>query len=440
MSDRAEHLFSLIGQVDDALIDAAARPLPVPRPQRRWPKRAALLAACLALTVGLWRAVPGWLSWSGNNGSARPPAGQNDSAGDPGTDLGGSDGASPGDAPSPPGGDYSTGEGAPPEQVSSLPTLEYQPQFAEGTGITGFLVAAGNDPHQAVQDYLSDAITLPDGADTLPVYQSTIERSASGVPVFSDEDAMESLLEEVLARLGLTQTDCTITRTTSEGWDASGQEDVSLIYLEAGTSDGKKVIISYDLTYRVYLPLDTLPPDFPQSADITTQQGALAQGQAIIRMLGTLLDMDTPVCRLTGGGTDLDGKPARYYITISEDRDPLSSLPHPTVSTWGCDGTERGLWLNFNPKLTQKLVGEYPIISATKARKEVLTGKWSPDGTVPAEEDICRSELVYCTDISGLTMPYYCFYLYRGEISNNEHEIECRYVPAVAREYLNQPS
>ena len=51
MNDRAEHLFDLIGQVDDALIDEAAHPHPVPLSQRHWPKRAALCAACLLTAV-----------------------------------------------------------------------------------------------------------------------------------------------------------------------------------------------------------------------------------------------------------------------------------------------------------------------------------------------------------------------------------------------------
>lgn len=48
MSRRAEHLFSIIGQVDDAFIDEAACPRRLPRPQRQWTKWAALCAACLA--------------------------------------------------------------------------------------------------------------------------------------------------------------------------------------------------------------------------------------------------------------------------------------------------------------------------------------------------------------------------------------------------------
>ena len=49
MSRRAEHLFSIIGQVDDAFIDEAACPRRLPRPQRQWTKWAALCAACLLL-------------------------------------------------------------------------------------------------------------------------------------------------------------------------------------------------------------------------------------------------------------------------------------------------------------------------------------------------------------------------------------------------------
>ncbi len=438
MNDRTEHLFELIGQVDSALIDEAARPLPVFYPQRRWPKRAALCAACLLLAVGLWRIGPGW-----------PAAGSVDSTeGSPGENTshsasGGSDGAAPGDPgelPSEAGDDSSTGEGAPPEHVDGLPILSVFGQLAEGGGSLGLWVAADQDPRQAVQDYLSDAITLPEGTDILPVYRSTVEQYASSTPVDPDEAAMEALLDDVLARLGLTQADCEVIRTTSEGGDASGQENIALVSLEAVAADGTTVTVHYDLTYRICLPPEALPQGFPQSADTATQEGALAQGQAIIRLLGALLDMDEPVCHLTGGGVDIDGAPEGYYITISEDGDPLSSPSRPTVSTWGWDGGDMGLWLDFDPKLTQELVGEYPIVSMDQAREEILAGEWSPDGTVPAQEDIYRAELVYCTDLSGLTMPYYCFYLYKGTFDGGMHEIECRYVPAVARQYLDLSS
>ena len=251
---------------------------------------------------------------------------------------------------------------------------------------------------------------------------------------------MEALLDDVLARLGLTQADCEVTRTTSEGWDASGQENISLVYLEAATPNGMAIKIHYDLTYRVYLPSSALPQDFPLSSDTTTPEGALEQGQAIIRLLGALLDMDEPVCRLIGGSVNMDGEPNGYYITISQGTDPLARPTSPAVTTWGCNPESQGLWLNFDPKLTQELLGDYPIISMDQARDEILAGEWSADGTVPTEEDIYRSELVYCSDLGGLTMPYYCFYLYKGTFNGGIHEIECRYVPAVERQYLDLSS
>ena len=74
MSRRAEHLFSIIGQVDDAFIDEAACPRRFPRSQRQWTKWAALCAACLLLAVGLWRITPLWPAADGNaNGAAPPP-------------------------------------------------------------------------------------------------------------------------------------------------------------------------------------------------------------------------------------------------------------------------------------------------------------------------------------------------------------------------------
>ena len=73
MSRRAEHLFSIIGQVDDAFIDEAACPRRLPRPQHQWTKWAALCAACLLLAVGLWRIVPLWPAADGNANGAAPP-------------------------------------------------------------------------------------------------------------------------------------------------------------------------------------------------------------------------------------------------------------------------------------------------------------------------------------------------------------------------------
>lgn len=437
MSRRAEHLFSIIGQVDDAFIDEAACPRRLPRPQRQWTKWAALCAACLLLAVGLWRITPLWPAADGNANGAAPPSNEGSSGG-AGPEYSGSDGAAPGEEP-PGDAEPPSGEGAPPEQ-GELPVLSIRGPFTGEEGSMGLLAFAGPDPRQAVRDYLSDAITLPDGTDTLSVYRSTVERYDSGTPVSSDEVAMETLLDDVLARLGLTQADCEVTRTTSEGWDASGQENISLVYLEAAAPNGMAIKIHYDLTYRVYLPSSALPQDFPLSSDTTTPEGALEQGQAIIRLLGALLDMDEPVCRLTGGGVNMDGEPNGYYITISQGTDPLARPTSPAVTTWGCNPESQGLWLNFDPKLTQELLGDYPIISMDQARDEILAGEWSADGTVSTEEDIYRSELVYCSDLGGLTMPYYCFYLYKGTFNGGMHEIECRYVPAVERQYLDLSS
>ena len=81
MSRRAEHLFSIIGQVDDAFIDEAACPRRLPRPQHQWTKWAALCAACLLLAVGLWRIVPLWPAADGNANGAAPPSNEGSSGG-----------------------------------------------------------------------------------------------------------------------------------------------------------------------------------------------------------------------------------------------------------------------------------------------------------------------------------------------------------------------
>ena len=437
MNDRAEHLFALIGQVDDGLIDAAARPLPVPRPQRRWPKRAALLAACLVLAVGLWRAVPGWLSWSCGNDAAPPPAGDpGDGAPGIGGDQG-STGEAPGEALPSEGSD---GDAAPPmeepgssqpsELVDGLPVLTLTGLRTEGGGSASLYLTR----LEQMDAYLSGAISLPEGTRVLPVYR--------GAASASDEDAMAALLDEVLARLGLTRADCEILQTSTEGRDGSGPENVSLVSLEAAAADGTRVIVHCDLTYQIYLPSEQLPQGFPRSADTTTPEGARAQGQAILRLLGELLDLEDPVCQVTGGGVDVDGQPARLSIALHEGDDPLAWPGLPTVSTWGLDEGDPGLWLNFDPKLTQELAGDYPILTMDQAWTQLLSGAWTT-GDAPRAEDVLRAELVYASDRSGVTLPVYCFYVDQGTVSAGGtvlYEVVCCYVPAVEGRFLDLTS
>lgn len=441
---KSEHLFALLGDLDDDLVEEAARPIPAsrPKPVRHWARWGAL-CACLLLAVGLWNlshfrmgssgaapnnaVPPGSSGFTGEGvGSTEPPSGDS-----------GSDPAAPADQ-DPSSGNVGGSDGEVPT-LNGLPILSWQGPFAESGGGTSLLVSAGDDAALAVQDYLSDAIDLPEGAAALPVYQSTIERYGSGTPVSSDEAAMEAMLDDVLARLGLTQAECKVTRTTSEGADAAGTESVSLMYLEAAAPDGTTATVRYDLTYCVYLPVSALPQSLLNS-DTSTPEGTEALGQAILDELGWLLDMDDPRLLVTGGGVKTTGEPDDYSLTIYDGLDDPCRVTQSRVSTWGHSGGEQGLVLNFDPRMTQALVGEYPIITMEEARAQLLTGEWSYDGYVPAETDIYRSELVYRTDVNGLTMPCYCFYLEKGVINDSAREIECRYLPAVAVQYLDLSS
>lgn len=72
---KAEHLFALLGELDIALVEEAAQPIPTarPKPARTWARWGAL-CACLLLAVGLWNLTHLRMG-SAAPGNAAPPNG-----------------------------------------------------------------------------------------------------------------------------------------------------------------------------------------------------------------------------------------------------------------------------------------------------------------------------------------------------------------------------
>lgn len=445
----AERLLALLTEVDDVLVEEAAQPF-FPAPAKKsWSKWAGL-AACLLLAAGLVRISPFFLG--GGMGSAEadgaPQAPENSSPQEssaiemePSAGIDDPGDAAPGDVP-PTSGESVAGDGdsgSTGDAGKELPVLSASCQFAEGAGGSGIWT-------DDVNSYISDSLSLDTAGNTLPVYASILPRDENGDPVSTDEAAMEALLADILFRFGLTPDDCAL---TSRDLGIAGKHDV-LGYLEAVTPDGTEITVDHHLISTVTLPLDSFPETL-QSPDDSNFDSLISFGEALIDELGWLLGMDTPVPVITGGDVNLYGE-TQFCLTI---RDGAASDPTSPIA-YGIGVVDNRLILRLDSRAGRELLGEYPIITQDEATDQLLTGSWVGYNenwhVIPTAEQLLRTELVYCTNVDGYTMPYYRFYLDLGEtvelcepgtqLSTGETVpwIALCYIPAVEAQHLTPES
>ena len=418
---KAERLFSLLTEVDDVLVEEAAQPFfPVPE-KKHWGRWAAL-AACLLLVFGLARTFP-FIGMGGSAADGEPMA---PSQGAPAESAPAvlsfsfNESADPGEVP--PEASESAGDVG-----NTLPILSAPGQFAEGSGGSGIWI-------DDVTSYISNGFSPDTVGDTLPVYASTLPLDENGTPTASDA-ANEALLSDVLSRFGLEPEDCTIT---------------NIGYLTAITSNGTEISVRDNLVVFVSIPTDGLS-DTIRATDNSSFDSMNTLGKAIIDELGWLLNMETPTTCVTGGDVNLYGEKL-FYLTIY-DGNP-SDMTAPIAYVF--DALDDTLVIRLDKRTNRELTGEYPIIPLEEAEEQLLTGSWVGYNenwyAIPTAEQILRSELVYCTNIDGYTMPYYRFYLNLGETielcePNTQlptgkvvPQIAFYYVPAVEAQYLTPGS
>lgn len=441
---RAEQLFFLLSDVDDALIEEAVSPIPRQTTPIRW-KRWAALAACLLLVLAAPHLMPRMGSFTGDAapmdpGNMAPAAGEGQSSVGSGA---ASDGAPAPSCAIPGEGNYGT------DDLPNLPLLSASCQFAEGSGGSGIWIAE-------IGSYQSEGLWF-DGPppDTLPVYEETLEAglTESSTGVLSDPTAMEACLDDFLSRFGADQTTCQVTRYNLLWQEWS--EDEPLAYLNAVFSDGSEVCVSYDLMATISLSPERLSDEI-RNADRTTFEGMEALGQAVTKELDWLLCMDTPIPAVTGGDVDLYGEPI-YQLHIYDGGYPLRlTRPAAYQPIWTTGTSADTLVIQMDGRAGRELVGEYPIITPEEAEEQLLSGSWVGYNenwyTIPTADQILRSHLVYCTNLDGYTMPYYRFYLDFGETIALQDSVtqlptgetvsmlEFYYVPAVEVQYLTSGS
>lgn len=422
---KAERLLTLLTEVDDVLVEEAAQPFFPVSKKRNWGGWAAL-AACLLLVVGLVRIFPLFAGMGGSSADGAPMA---PSAGAPQQSSALAESEAPIGNSSGVSGEGIDGAGSPPEVSepagsAGLPVLTFTGQFAEGAGGAGIWT---ND----VDNCISDGISPDTVGNTLPVYTTTLPLDELGTPT-ADDAAKEALLSNILSRFGLGSEDCTITNVGN---------------LTAVTPSGTEISVNHDLVASIFLPTDTLP-DTIRSADASSFETMSGLGQAVIQELGWLLDMDDPNLVVTGGDVNLYGE-KQFYLTIY-DGDPFDPT---TPAAHVANISDDTLAIRLDGHTELNLIGNYPIITVDEATDQLLSGSWVGYNekwySIPTAEQILRAELVYCTDTSGLTMPYYRFYLDLGEtvelferndqlpIGKTVPKVEFYYVPAVEGEYLS---
>ncbi len=301
---------------------------------------------------------------------------------------------------------------------------------------------------------------------TLPVYKNKIKydifQNASG----HDLESMKAYLYELVDKLGMDKQNIVYDdnaphekqiKATMGDLEAMGMLPVPDSYFdptELTASDG-----NIEVTVNAHMDVDivfeegiSLPPEYNFTyhaplEDITKVAQYLKE-KYLLGEFKDIIGMKSPETNISIGDYNIYGE-QNYDISFYEkDKNIVDSIINYNLKqvSFSCNDEGR-LWIiRIDSNACTEKVGDYPIISADKARELLLQGKYVTSVVqwdMPGEEYIARVELVYRnSDRNEFYIPYYRFYI---ELPEAEREGGMKtygayYVPAVKEEYIeNMP-
>lgn len=395
---KSERILNVMGNVDDALIEAAQPPV---RTKKRNGLRWTAAAACLAAVL-----IGGFTLYSRTT------------------------------VPN----------------TSDLPMLDITPkEEAAAFGFEGYMAYDISELSSA------NPWTEDDKLKTLPVYQNPVEYDRAGAPSAPvSAETMESMktrLLEAAERLGLENVQVTDNAPSQEEIDAvtekfaSVGEKVPEGYFEpteaVAEQDGIKLTVGADLAVRIeFDPAIDLPGEVHFSYNGTYEE-TRAAAEYLLERYRDLLGMEKPQVSITGGDYTYDGEQMFGVEFFDAAGDKTQQIVNYNFNTarFACND-EGKLWIiRLNqPDLSQK-VGDYPIISVKEAQALLCSGNYitTVPEEMPGEEYIAKVELIYRdSDLDEYFMPYYRFYVEVPDMARNNglKTFGAYYVPAVSGEFL----
>lgn len=400
---KSERILNAMGNIDDALVEAA-RP-GAPAKKRGWVKWAAA-AACLAVVL-----AGGFALYSR---TAAPKTPYPDTA--------------------------------------DLPVLDITPKKgANAFGFEGYMAydiseLAGANPWTEETDL-----------KTLPVFRSPVEYDRAGAPKGPvSEEAMEAMtarLLEAAERLGLEDVQVTNNAPSQEEIDAvtekfaSVGQEVPDGYFEptevVAGQDGVKLTVGADLGVRIdFNPAIDLPDEVHFNHNGTYEE-AKAAAEYLLGQYKDLLGMEKPQVSITGGDYTYSGEQMHGIEFFDAAGSMTARILNYNFNSARFSCSDEGkLWIvQLNQTDLSQKVGDYPILTVKEAQELLCAGNYTttvPEA-FPGEEHIAKVELIYRNShYDRYLMPWYRFYVEVPDMAldNGLKTFGAYYVPAVSGEFL----
>lgn len=295
---------------------------------------------------------------------------------------------------------------------------------------------------------------------TLPVYQNSLTYDENHIASGADFDKMREFILEVAGRLGLDETELTVTdnapdegarQETIERFQSVGAAvpdgyfDPTKLIIEA---DGSKIEVDQSMTATVsFDPAVPLPKEY-NFTHFASYDDKTAVAEYLKSKYGDFIGIDNPQANIYGGDYNVDGQQMysiEFFNATGNESEQLINYNFNRVTFHCNDEGELFIARIYQPDLSQK-VGDYPIINLARAGELLLKGNYlttAPYG-IAGSEYIKKVELVYRTgEYEEYYMPYYRFYveLPEEERENGLKTYGAYYVPAVDSSYIsNMPT
>lgn len=388
---KANDLIDMIGNADDSIIEEAGkRKRPVISGWTRW----AAAAACLCLIVGGLAAI-----------------------------------TRPGGTPSGISGD--------------LPQIVIPEYESGGMGFEGLMYYSAEELENG-NPWRED---MP--LDTLPVFKNgSYDPSGAGVPLGLNEAEMIAELESAAKVLGLEILDTKAETNAAKSEEGTIIPGDTVYSIRAITGNGNLTVYANgSLVYDLPSGYE-LPEGYHFTYSNTSDSEAEAAMAYLTETYAPFLNFDHPEIVLQGDYS-FSGDYIRRYLVYDSGTDITERILNYNFRAAQFAPDDSGylmlIRIGDGLRVAEKL-GDYPLISAAKAKEKLLDGQYQTSVPVamPGEKYIAKAELVYRSGPREETLlPYYRFYVELQDAdgwhmtqSNGLKTYGAYYVPAIQDDYI----
>ncbi len=296
------------------------------------------------------------------------------------------------------------------------------------------------------------------GFSSLPVYRNTFdydENSDNPWAVSGHVDKLKGLIIDTAKRFKIDADELIFSddaqneqekKAYEEKFAAVGEKAPATLFEPTQIiAENDKIKLSANVSMTVSVSFKN-PIALPKSYSLSDYSSCVNTAEYLKNEYKDIIAMKNPVIDVYGGDYSFDGDRIAYGIRFYEsDENSQTEFINYSFFTaeFFFDEQENLVSISFyNPDLSQKL-GDYPIITASKAKELLESGDYISDvpDEYPGEKYIAKTELVYQTDPRlEVFMPYYKFYAEMPKMKTDDglKTYGIYYVPAVDGEYIQK--